>query len=181
MKSFRFVKRLSRTSNTPLQVVDRCKIGEQINIKVKLVSSNKEKFATKRTKLTPSTTIASSLYSEENTNAPVKVFVSLSNSNIRKPDDFIEPDTDLAIPSTNVFMQYRNLSEPVPEIIDNQMKSRLKTKGSRLCEPNPTIAKKKTLGKRISSSLDLRTFGSNSESYKIVKKPISKNIFRKTK
>jgi hypothetical protein len=130
--------------------------------------------------LTPSTTIASSLYSEENIKAPVKVFVSLSNSNIRKPDDFIEPDTDLTIPSTNVFMQHRNLSEPVPEIIDFEMKSRIKTKSNRLCEPNPSIAKKST-GKRVSNSLDLRTFGSNCQVYKIVKKPISKNIFRKTK
>lgn len=182
MKSFRFVKRLSRTSDVPVKGVDNSKIRQGINIKVKLVASSKEKSYTSRAKFTPSTTISSSLNSEDIFQQPVNVYVNLSSSSIRKPDDFIEPAVDLRIPSANVFLQHRNLSEPVPEIVDIREKIKVEKKSERVCEKNPSVVSK-SLKSLHAKSCDFRLVTNNvCKNYKVVKKPVIKSeLYRKIK
>lgn len=181
MKSFRFVKRLSRTSDVPVKSEDSSKIRQEFNIKVKLVTRSKEKSYTSRAKFTPSTTISSSLNGEDIFKQSVNVYVNLSSSSIRKPDDFIEPAVDLRIPSANVFMQHRNLSEPVPEIVDIREKIKVSNKNNRICEKNPSIVSK-PLKNHHAKSCDFRIVTNNvCKNYKIVKKPVIKSELRKTK
>jgi hypothetical protein len=131
--------------------------------------------------MTPSTTIASSCYSEDIPKPPIKVFVSLSGSSPLNPDDFIEPAADLSIPSTSIFLQHRNLSEPVPAIVDQYaekkhiLKSRLVSKNSSTISNSVQTSSVKNLSnKLVSQSLNTRY-------YKIVTKTPSKTILRKFK
>ena len=180
MQNCKIVKRASKPASAPPKVVNTCKLGKTINVKVQLISSPKrEKSKSIPPKTTPSSTIASSCYSEDHCKAPVKVYVSLSVGPVAKPDDFIEPLADLTIPSTAVYLQHRNLSEPVPAIVDhiNELKPYVK----RLSK-NPTILSKsvqnssvKSLGtKLVSQSL-------NTKYYKLVAKTPSRTILRKLK
>ena len=129
--------------------------------------------------MTPSSTIASSCYSEERCKAPVKVFVSLSVGPVAKPDDFIEPLADLSIPSTAVYLQHRNLSEPVPAIVDHLSDS--KPFAKRLSK-NPTILSKSVQNpsvKNLSNKLVSQSL--NTKYYKLVAKTPSRTILRKLK
>lgn len=151
-----------------------------MNIKVHLISSpNREKSKSIPAKMTPSTTIASSCYSEDNCKPPVKVFISLSVGPVSKPDDFIEPIADLRIPSTAVFLQHLNLSEPIPAIIDQHRD--LKPSSKKISK-NPTILSKSVQNSSLNnlgSKLVSQSLGTRY--YKLAAKTTSRTILRKFK
>lgn len=101
-----------------LEIVKTENVGGKINIKVRLLQRKPESKSPAPLKFTPTTTHASTSYSEELCLTPIKVFVSLNSPSLAKPDDFIEPFTNISIPSTEDFLRHKNISEQIPEIID---------------------------------------------------------------
>ena len=180
MKNCKLVKSSLKSSTSPIKVVNKCKLGSTMNIKVHLISSpNRKKPKSIPPKMTPSTTIASSCYSEDHCKPPIKVFISFSVKPVPKPDDFIEPIADLTIPSTAVFLQHLNLSEQVPARIDQFTDLKPSNKS---ISKNPTILSKSVQNSTVKNlTTKLVSQSLHPRYYKLAAKTTSRTILRKCK
>ncbi|OMJ67379.1 hypothetical protein SteCoe_35472 [Stentor coeruleus] len=166
-----------------LEVVKTERLGGKINIKVRFLQAKPESKSPAPLKFTPTTTHASTSYCEELCLTPIKVFVSLNSPTPAKPDDFIEPFTNIAIPSTEEFLRHKHFSEPIPEIIDNKRNTGISYQSVKKSRPQKSKAITRSLQLQRNYSqasvINCSIFGSTNKTQ--IKsqshfKPISKNL-----
>ncbi|OMJ94547.1 hypothetical protein SteCoe_2185 [Stentor coeruleus] len=102
-----------------LETIKACKLGGKRSINTHLTQKKTESKNRIPFNFAP-TAYATASYSEDICITPVKLVISLNSPKLSKPDDFIEPFTNLSIPSTEEFFRHKNLSEPIPEIVDDK-------------------------------------------------------------
>lgn len=168
---------ISRKAKCPklgsLETVKSCKIGVKRNFNNNLTQTKAE-FKNRIPLKFNSTTYALASYSEDICITPVKVVVSLNSPKLSMPDDFIEPYTNLSIPSTEEFFRHKNLSEPIPEIVDDKRSTGFSYQSEKRIRA--------TKCKAVTRSLQLnKECSQTSLSYYSINESINKtNISRKT-